>query len=68
MAVFVRESDGGFSVSVPELPGCFSQGENYEEALKNIHEAIDLYVEDLDPSEKDLYAPYRTDEQFLCKV
>jgi len=40
------ESDGGFVVSVPVLPGCVSQGNTREEALANIREAIDLYIED----------------------
>jgi predicted RNase H-like HicB family nuclease len=44
-AVFERESDGGFCVSVPSLPGCFSQGDNFEETLANIREAITLYLE-----------------------
>jgi predicted RNase H-like HicB family nuclease len=44
--ILERESDGGFVVSVPVLPGCISQGDTKEEALANIKEAIDLYVED----------------------
>lgn len=44
-AVFTSEEDGGFSVSVPELPGCFSQGDTFEEAQKNIQEAVKLYLE-----------------------
>ena len=44
--LFEQEKDGGYSVSVPSLPGCFSQGDTFEEALKNIQEAIDLYLED----------------------
>ncbi len=44
--VLERESDGGFVASVPVLPGCVSQGDSREEALQNIHEAIDLYIED----------------------
>jgi predicted RNase H-like HicB family nuclease len=40
------ESDGGFVASVPVLPGCVSQGDNREEALANILEAIELYIED----------------------
>jgi predicted RNase H-like HicB family nuclease len=44
-AVFLKESDGGFSVIVPSLPGCVSQGDTFEEALKNIQEAIELYLE-----------------------
>ena len=45
-AVFQEEKEGGFSVWVPDLPGCASQGETFEEALSNIKEAIELYVED----------------------
>ncbi len=44
--LFEQEKGGGYSVSVPSLPGCFSQGDTFEEALKNIQEAIDLYLED----------------------
>ena len=44
--ILQRESDGGYVASVPVLPGCVSQGETREEALRNIREAIDLYVED----------------------
>ena len=36
--------DGGYSVSVPALPGCFSQGESVEEALAHIREAIGLHL------------------------
>lgn len=44
--VFSEENDGGFYVSVPSLPGCFSEGDNFEKAVKNIKEAIDLYLQD----------------------
>ena len=39
------EKVGGFSVVCPSLPGCHSQGETLEEALGNIREAIELYLE-----------------------
>ena len=39
------EEDGGFVVSVPALPGCISQGDTREEALANIREAIQLWLE-----------------------
>ncbi|CAN5674975.1 hypothetical protein BH23PAT2_BH23PAT2_08770 [soil metagenome] len=45
-AVFQEETEGGFSVWIPDLPGCASQGETLEEALGNIEEAIKLYLED----------------------
>jgi predicted RNase H-like HicB family nuclease len=38
---------GGFTVTVPSLPGCFSEGDTEQEALANIRDAIDLYIEDL---------------------
>jgi predicted RNase H-like HicB family nuclease len=44
--VLEREDDGGYVASVPALPGCVSQGDTRAEALKNIQEAIALYVED----------------------
>lgn len=41
------EASGGYSVYVPSLPGCFSQGETVEDALAGITEAIQLYLETL---------------------
>ncbi len=60
-AVFQEEKEGGYSVWVPELPGCASQGETFEEALANIREAIELYLEDtaIDESEaNDFYKQF----------
>ena len=37
--------DGWYVMEVPALPGCISQGKNTEEALENIKEAIELYLE-----------------------
>lgn len=42
------EAEGGFSVSVPALPGCFTQGETVEEAMEMAKEAISLYIETLE--------------------
>ncbi len=42
--------DGGFTAYVPSLPGCISEGNTKEEALVNIKEAIELYLE---PTEDD---------------
>lgn len=47
-AVFEKEEDGGYSVWIPDLPGCASQGDSLEEAMENIKEAIELYLEDAD--------------------
>jgi len=37
--------EGGYTVFVAALPGCISEGDTKEEALKNIREAIELYLE-----------------------
>jgi len=37
--------DGGYTVTVPSLPGCISEGETREDALANIRDAIQLYLE-----------------------
>ena len=42
-AVFSRENNGGYSVRVPKLSGCFSQGGTFREAFRNIKEAVELY-------------------------
>ena len=39
------QKEGGFTGYVPSLPGCISQGESKEEAVKNIKEAIELWLE-----------------------
>jgi predicted RNase H-like HicB family nuclease len=41
------ENEGGFSVTVPALPGCATQGETLEECFKNATEAIKLYIQSL---------------------
>jgi predicted RNase H-like HicB family nuclease len=43
--VLLIESEEGFAVSCPALPGCWSQGRTREEALENIREAIRLWLE-----------------------
>jgi len=40
--------DGGYTALVPSLPGCISEGDTKEEAIKNIQEAIELYLEAVD--------------------
>ncbi|AEE14054.1 Uncharacterized protein family UPF0150 [Thermodesulfobium narugense DSM 14796] len=41
------QEEGGYTVVVPALPGCISEGETIEEAIENIKEAIELYLESL---------------------
>lgn len=42
-----KEPEGGFTVSVPTLPGCITYGDTMEEAVANVKEAIELYLESL---------------------
>jgi predicted RNase H-like HicB family nuclease len=52
LKVVLEPSDeGGYTVYVPSLPGCISEGETLEEALKNIREAIELYLEPVESLE-----------------
>jgi predicted RNase H-like HicB family nuclease len=46
--VVLKKSEEGYSVSCPALPGCWSQGETEEDALENIKDAIEEYLEVLD--------------------
>ncbi len=64
-AVFQEEGDGGFSVWVPSLPGCCSQGDTLEGATNNIREAIELYLEET-PNKK--YPSEVRQKQFLVPI
>ena len=48
--VILQQSEEGFSVSCPGMPGCWSQGSTEQEALKNIHDAIREYLEAIEES------------------
>ena len=50
--IAIFPSEEGFAVSVPSLPGCWSQGETEEEALANIASAIQEYLEaEIEPAD-----------------
>jgi predicted RNase H-like HicB family nuclease len=48
-----KNEDDGYTVTVPSLPGCISEGDTWDEAIANITEAIEGYLEVLD----DLHRP-----------
>jgi len=49
LKVILESSDeGGYTVIVPALPGCISEGNTKEQVLANIQEAIELYLEPID--------------------
>jgi len=45
--IFEPQVEGGYTVTVPSLPGCISEGDTFDEALLNIKDAITLYIESL---------------------
>jgi len=47
--------EGGYTAVVPSLPGCISEGDTKEQALKNIREAVELYLEPVEDDQT--YAP-----------
>jgi predicted RNase H-like HicB family nuclease len=51
--IVLKETEEGFSVSVPGLPGCWSQGATEDEALENIRDAIQEYLAARDDLLKD---------------
>lgn len=57
--ILIPDEDGlGFTVEVPSLPGCISQGDTLEQALANIKEAIALHIEDMIASGEDVAGDY----------
>jgi predicted RNase H-like HicB family nuclease len=59
--VLEPSEEGGYTVYVPALPGCVSEGDTIEEALQNIREAIEVYLE---PAEE----PSPTEGQLVYEV
>jgi len=56
LRIILEPSDeGGYTALVPSLPGCISEGDTRDEALRNIEEAIRLYLEPVDDDE--VFAP-----------
>lgn len=53
-SVILEKDEHGFYAWCPELKGCQSQGASLEQALANIREAIELYLETLPPDERDV--------------
>ncbi len=46
--VLEPSEEGGYTAYVPSLPGCISEGDTAEEAMANVREAIELYLEPVD--------------------
>jgi predicted RNase H-like HicB family nuclease len=51
--IILEDESGGYVAFVPALPGCHTQGDTLEELMKNVKEAIELYLETLTDEEKE---------------
>ena len=63
--VFEEQEVGGYTVTVPSLPGCISEGDTFEEA-KNIADAIKLYLEDMEADGEEI--PQGDSNTFVAQV
>lgn len=62
-AIFMPQSEGGFTVEVPDLPGCISEGDTLEEAKANIQEAIEVFIETL--QERKVSVPKPSEDRYF---
>lgn len=65
-AVFEPAEEGGYTVYIPTLPGCVSEGDSFEEAMTNIKEAASLYLETW--SKRKISIPKETDSVFVAPI
>ena len=56
-AIFAIENEGGFSISFPDLDGCFTQGETMEEAYEMASDALGLYLSVLEDEKRPIPTP-----------
>ncbi len=63
--VLLTKTKGGYTSTAPSLPGCISQGKTVEEALVNIKEAIELYLEVLSEDGEKLPTELNTISSFV---
>ena len=55
VGVIIEKDEYGYYAYCPELEGCQTQGDSFEEVMENIKEAIELYLETLPPNERKQY-------------
>ena len=60
VAVFIPEPEGGFSVMFPQLQGCMTQGETFEEALEMAEDVLGLYLESMEETGEEIPEPVYT--------
>ena len=54
LSVVIEKDADGYFAFCPELQGCYTQGDSYEEALENIRDAIRLHIEDRIENKEDI--------------
>ncbi|MGH7456994.1 MAG: type II toxin-antitoxin system HicB family antitoxin [bacterium] len=59
-SVLVEHDKDGYFAFCPELQGCYSQGNTYEEALENIKDAIQLHLEDRIAEQEEIPEPIKS--------
>lgn len=64
--IFEEQPDGGYTVTVPSLQGCISEGDTFEQAKINIADAIKLFLEDLKADGEEI--PIRSSNIFVGQV
>lgn len=64
--ILIPQPEGGYLVDCPSLPDCRSKGETQEEALRNIHDAIQLALEDLAEANKPI--PVQAGKPWVTEV
>lgn len=65
--VVIERTKNGFSAYVPDLPGCITVGDTFEDTEKNIYEAMDLYLEEIELDGKEPPLPLSTGEMVYLK-
>lgn len=65
-AIFEPAAEGGYVVTVPALPGCATQGETFEEAIKNVKEAIKGYIAVLKEEKEEI--PQEKHDVIITKI
>lgn len=56
-SVIIEKDKDGYFALCPELQGCYTQGDTYEEIIKNIREVIKLHIEDRRENKEDISCP-----------
>jgi len=53
VSVVIEKDEDGYYAYAPELKGCQTQGDTLDEAMANVREAVELYLESLDPAQRE---------------